>query len=299
MVPARGQPLRRGHAGGARRHLHDQRGVHAHGCRHPSRNPDNHRQLGARLERGYFDGYRRAGAQHRHTRQLDLRTAGDRCAQRHAERHGEKHRRKSDPAGDHPCGHRGLPGQQQWLHRPSAAGDFLHHPGSVRSHGFRSSGRYADRQRQRQFDAGDGRTHRHGWRHEHAGARDIAFTAINEGQSISLPVTLTNQSNFAFNVLSVAISGAAAGDFTQTNNCGTSVSAAPAFCTITVTFAPTATGNRNGTLTVTTDAAARHRQLPCSVPEPHPPSHFCRPSATPSRINRSTLHRPSRPGRSS
>ena len=84
----------------------------------------------------------------------------------------------------------------------------------------------------------------------------LTFAATNEGQSISLPVTLTNQSNFAFNVLSVAISGAAAGDFTQTNNCGTSVSAAPAFCTITVTFAPTATGNRNGTLTVTTDAAA-------------------------------------------
>ena len=84
----------------------------------------------------------------------------------------------------------------------------------------------------------------------------LTFAATNEGQNISLPVTLTNQSNFAFNVLSIAISGAAASDFSQSNNCGTSVSASPAFCTITVTFAPTATGNRNATLTVTTDAAA-------------------------------------------
>jgi len=84
----------------------------------------------------------------------------------------------------------------------------------------------------------------------------LTFTATNPGQSTSLPVTLANQSNFAFNVISIAISGAAAGDFSQTNNCGTSILAAPAFCTITVIFAPTAAGNRNGILTVTTDAAA-------------------------------------------
>ncbi len=84
----------------------------------------------------------------------------------------------------------------------------------------------------------------------------LTFAATNPGQNISLPVTLSNQSNFAFNVIGVAISGAAAGDFSQTNNCGTSLLAAPAFCTITVTFAPTAAGNRNSILTVTTDAAA-------------------------------------------
>jgi hypothetical protein len=82
----------------------------------------------------------------------------------------------------------------------------------------------------------------------------LTFNPTNEGQTTSLPVTLSNQSNFPFNVLSIAISGAAAGDFTQANDCGSSVSALGS-CTITVTFAPTAMGNRNGTLTVTTDAA--------------------------------------------
>ena len=82
----------------------------------------------------------------------------------------------------------------------------------------------------------------------------LTFAATNEGQTTSLPVTLSNQSNFPFNVLGIAISGAAAGDFSQTNDCGSSVSALGS-CTITVTFAPTAMGNRNGTLTVTTDAA--------------------------------------------
>ena len=68
-------------------------------------------------------------------------------------------------------------------------------------------------------------------------------------------VTFGNQSNFAVSVQSVAISGVAAGDFTQTNNCGTSVSALSK-CTINVSFTPTATGNRNATLTVTSNAAA-------------------------------------------
>jgi FG-GAP-like repeat/Abnormal spindle-like microcephaly-assoc'd, ASPM-SPD-2-Hydin len=53
------------------------------------------------------------------------------------------------------------------------------------------------------------------------------------------PVTITNV--------------AASGDFAQTNTCGGSV-AAGASCTISVTFTPTATGNRTGTLTITDNA---------------------------------------------
>jgi trimeric autotransporter adhesin len=56
----------------------------------------------------------------------------------------------------------------------------------------------------------------------------------------------------ALTVTSVAISGTDAGDYKQTNTC-TSV-AAGSNCTVMVTFAPTATGTRTATLTVTDNA---------------------------------------------
>jgi len=52
----------------------------------------------------------------------------------------------------------------------------------------------------------------------------------------------------------VTIGGAAAGDFAQSNNCGTSVPSG-GNCVVSVTFNPTATGLRNGTLTVASDAS--------------------------------------------
>jgi hypothetical protein len=58
-------------------------------------------------------------------------------------------------------------------------------------------------------------------------------------------VTLSNNGTSSQSV-AVAISG----DYAQTNNCGSSL-AASATCTINVTFSPTATGTRNGTLNVT------------------------------------------------
>ncbi len=63
-------------------------------------------------------------------------------------------------------------------------------------------------------------------------------------------ITLSNTGTAALTIASVAISGANAGDFSQTNTCGTSV-AAGGSCAITVTFKPTATGTRTGTITVT------------------------------------------------
>jgi hypothetical protein len=44
----------------------------------------------------------------------------------------------------------------------------------------------------------------------------------------------------------------ASGDFAQTNNCGTSL-AGGASCTISITFTPTATGDRSGSVTITND----------------------------------------------
>ncbi len=69
-------------------------------------------------------------------------------------------------------------------------------------------------------------------------------------------VTLANLSTFPFNISSAVLSGAAAADFSLVNNCGTSLSALPATCTFSISFTPSAAGNRNAVLTVTSDAAA-------------------------------------------
>lgn len=57
-------------------------------------------------------------------------------------------------------------------------------------------------------------------------------------------VGLQNTGSAALSITSLSI----AGDFAQTNNCGSSL-AAGASCTVNVTFTPTALGNRTGTLT--------------------------------------------------
>jgi len=62
-------------------------------------------------------------------------------------------------------------------------------------------------------------------------------------------VTLTNTGALALNITSIGSSG----DFSQTNNCGSSV-AVGASCTINVVFSPTAAGSRSGTLTFTDNA---------------------------------------------
>jgi HYDIN/CFA65/VesB family protein/ASPM-SPD-2-Hydin domain-containing protein len=70
-------------------------------------------------------------------------------------------------------------------------------------------------------------------------------------KSTAQTVTLTNKGTTALQIISVVASG----DYSQTNNCGSSV-AASANCTITVSFLPGATGTRTGYITVSdTDAS--------------------------------------------
>jgi hypothetical protein len=64
-------------------------------------------------------------------------------------------------------------------------------------------------------------------------------------------ITLTNSQSVTLNISSISTTG----DFAQTNNCGSSV-AANASCNIQVTFTPTTTGTRPGTLTVSDDASS-------------------------------------------
>ncbi len=68
--------------------------------------------------------------------------------------------------------------------------------------------------------------------------------------SAPLAVTLTNTGSASVNIASVQ----ATGDFAQTNNCG-SVLAIGARCAVSVTFTPTTSGSRSGTLAITDTAS--------------------------------------------
>jgi len=67
--------------------------------------------------------------------------------------------------------------------------------------------------------------------------------------SAAQTVTITNGGNTDLSITSVA----ATGDFGQTNTCGSSL-AAGADCTVSITFSPTSSGGRRGTVTVTDSA---------------------------------------------
>jgi hypothetical protein len=65
----------------------------------------------------------------------------------------------------------------------------------------------------------------------------------------SATVVLTNDQSTSMSVTSFTITGTNASDFSETNNCGTSVKAG-AYCTVTVKFTPAATGARTATLSI-------------------------------------------------
>ncbi|BBI99716.1 hypothetical protein FGKAn22_14090 [Ferrigenium kumadai] len=90
-------------------------------------------------------------------------------------------------------------------------------------------------------------------------ATPLTFALQQTGTTSAAQVaTLSNTGVIPLSVTSIAITGANAADFAQTNNCGTSVaSGATGSCTINVTFAPTTIGAKTATLTVV-DGAGTH-----------------------------------------
>ncbi len=70
-------------------------------------------------------------------------------------------------------------------------------------------------------------------------------------------ITLKNNGNATLNLMPIASSG----DFAQTSTCGASLPASMS-CSINVTFTPTATGARNGTITITDDANGSPHTVP-------------------------------------
>ena len=83
------------------------------------------------------------------------------------------------------------------------------------------------------------------------GSVTLSPTSLNFGsQTVGVPsspqpVTLNNNQSVSLSITSITTSG----DYSQTNNCGSSVPANSS-CTINVVFTPTTTGTRTGTLTV-------------------------------------------------
>jgi len=78
----------------------------------------------------------------------------------------------------------------------------------------------------------------------------LAFGNVPTGTaSAAQAVTVTNSGSAALPIASVTIAGVNAGQYSQTNNCGTSVPA-KSTCTISVVFAPTSSGSKPITLRV-------------------------------------------------
>jgi hypothetical protein len=78
----------------------------------------------------------------------------------------------------------------------------------------------------------------------------LSFTAQQAGTaSASQSITLTNTGDGILSISNVAVTG----DFSESNTCGNAV-VPLATCTFSVTFAPTASGNRTGSLTISDNA---------------------------------------------
>jgi FG-GAP-like repeat/Abnormal spindle-like microcephaly-assoc'd, ASPM-SPD-2-Hydin len=85
----------------------------------------------------------------------------------------------------------------------------------------------------------------------------LNFGSVTVGTTGSLTVTLTNVGGKATAISSVGVLGFNKADFSQTNNCGSSL-AAMANCTFRVTFMPAVTGSRKASLAFTSDGTGRN-----------------------------------------
>jgi len=83
---------------------------------------------------------------------------------------------------------------------------------------------------------------------------NINFGNVQTGiPSSPQPVTLTNMGSAQLNISSIAVSGGNSADFSQTNNCGTTLQV-NASCTINITFTPTNTSARSSSIVITDNA---------------------------------------------
>lgn len=84
----------------------------------------------------------------------------------------------------------------------------------------------------------------------------VSFAAVAQGAtSAAQTVTVTNTGTSALHISAVALSGANAGDFSQTSTCMSGAIAIQASCAVTVSFTPQAVGQRTASLVLSDDAA--------------------------------------------
>jgi hypothetical protein len=89
----------------------------------------------------------------------------------------------------------------------------------------------------------------------------INFGSQKVGTSSNpVPVTLSNQGTVTLNISQIVIGGTNPGDFSQTNNCGSSVPAGGQ-CTIQVTFTPQQKGQRSAKLQVFDDVEPSPQEM--------------------------------------
>ncbi len=93
--------------------------------------------------------------------------------------------------------------------------------------------------------------------------QSLNFGTHKVDSSTTKNVTLTNNGTTTLDIISIAITGADQGDFSQTNACPSSLNAGDK-CTISVTFDPQATGARSAGVTVTDNALAGTETVPLS-----------------------------------
>jgi FG-GAP-like repeat/Abnormal spindle-like microcephaly-assoc'd, ASPM-SPD-2-Hydin len=84
-------------------------------------------------------------------------------------------------------------------------------------------------------------------------------------------VTLTNTGTATLNISNITVTGANAGDFAQTNTCGSSL-AVNASCPVTVTFTPTAGGNLAASVSVTDNAPGNPQGIALTGSTPPAPA---------------------------
>ncbi|HLZ43836.1 MAG TPA: FG-GAP-like repeat-containing protein [Candidatus Sulfotelmatobacter sp.] len=94
-------------------------------------------------------------------------------------------------------------------------------------------------------------------------------TSLNFGnqpvgtKSLPKKITLSNKASVAVSITGISITGTNAGDFAQTNTCGTSV-AGGASCFITVTFTPSVTGKRSAAVSVSDNGGGSPQKVSLS-----------------------------------
>jgi hypothetical protein len=88
----------------------------------------------------------------------------------------------------------------------------------------------------------------------------LLYGNVAVGQNAVLTSVLSNTGGGALDISSVVIGGTNAGDFTQSNTCGTTVQAGGT-CTFTVTFTPVAVNQRSSTLTISDNVTSGATQM--------------------------------------